>query len=37
MESAGSAGSWCLQHQRFQRVFKQKKGNKDGLLHGLIR
>jgi len=36
MESAGSAGTWCFQHQCVQRVFKQNKGNKDGLLHELI-
>ena len=37
MESAGSAGSWCFQHQCVEGVFKQNKENKDGLLHGLIR
>jgi len=37
MEAAGSAGGWCFQHQLVQGVFKQNKGNKDGLLHGLIR
>jgi len=36
MESAGSAGSWCFEHQYVQGVPKQNWGNKDGLLHGLI-
>jgi len=37
MESAGSACSWCFQPQCVQGVFKQNKGNKDRILHGLIR
>jgi len=36
MESAGLADSWCFQHQCVYRVVEYK-GNKDGLLHGLIR
>jgi len=35
MESALLAGSWCFQHQCIQGMFKQNKGNQDGLLYGL--